>query len=373
MSSSSLPPQHNALVQEVYAEPLITKVLPTPQPTAGAAIIKVLYAAVLSYHKEIYNGKRKYPYPTPMVTGASAIGRVAALGPDSVLLKEGDLVYIDSTIRGRDDSNAIMLLGITEGGTDGSRKLMSGEWRDSTFAEYVKVPLENVYVLDEIRLCGASVDGGLGYAPEQLAWIPKALVPFGGLRSVGVQAGETVIIAPATGGFGSAGVVVALAMGARVIAMGRNVEELAKLKELGPRVETVQMTGDVSSEMAALKRFGKIDVFFDISPPAAQSSTHFKAAILSLRPEGRVSLMGGLLDDLPIPHRFVMRFDITLKGKWMYSRADNLALLGMFSTGILDARNIAKVLGTFKLEEWEKAFDVASNAGRLGELVLFTP
>jgi threonine dehydrogenase-like Zn-dependent dehydrogenase len=373
MSESSLPPQHNALVQEVYAKPLIIKMVPTPQPTPGAAIIKILYASILSYHGDIYNGKRKYAYPTPIVAGASAIGRVAALGPDTVLLKRGDLVYIDPTIRGRDDNNAIMLMGIAEGGTDGSRKLMHSEWRDATFAEYVKAPLENVFVLDEKRLCSATVDGGLGYAPEQLSWIPKALVPFGGLRSIGLQAGETVIIAPATGGFGSAGVVVALAMGARVIAMGRNAEELARLKELGSRVETVQMTGDVTSEMTALKKFGKIDAFLDISPPAAQNSTHFKAAILSLRPEGRVSLMGGLLEDLPIPHRFVMRFDITLKGKWMYSRADNLALLGMFNTGVLDARNIVKVLDTFKLEEWEKAFDVAASAGRLGELVLFTP
>ncbi|KAF2809736.1 NAD(P)-binding protein [Mytilinidion resinicola] len=328
----------------------------------------------MAYLPDVYNGARAYAYATPLVTGTAAIGRVVALGPDAVVLKPHDLVYVDAVVRGRDDPGAIILMGIAEGMTEGSRKLMRGEWRDATFAEYAKVPLENVHVLDEARLCGSPAEGGLGYGTEQLGWMLQALVPYGGLRSIGVQAGETVIVAPATGGFGSAAVVVALAMGARVIAMGRNGEALEGLKrELGGRVETVRMTGDVGEEMAALKRFGKIDAFFDISPPEAKGSTHFKAAVLSLRPEGRVSLMGGFLEDVPIPHRFVMRFDITLRGKWMYSRADNVAFLSLLNTGVLDVRSIVKVRGTFKLEEWEKAFEAAAGAGRLGELVMFNP
>jgi D-arabinose 1-dehydrogenase-like Zn-dependent alcohol dehydrogenase len=374
MSTSSLLSTHKALIQEIYAEPLVVKAIPTPQPTPGSVIVRVLYAPVVSYMRDVYNGKRKYAYPTPIVPGASIIGRVVATGPDAVLLKEGDLIYFDLTIRGRDDNSAIMLMGVTEGGTEGSRKLMSGEWRESTFAEYAKLPLENVFRLDEKRLCGPLEEGGLGYAQEQLSWILQGLIPYGGLKSINIQPGETVIITPATGGFGSAAVVVALAMGARVIAMGRNAEALMNLKKLSPRVETVQMTGDLQAELAALKKLGRIDAFFDISPSEAQSSTHFKAAILSLRPEGRVSLMGGLLEDLPIPHRFVMRFGITLRGKWMYSREDNISFLNLLTSGVLDVRDIVKVLGSFKLEEWEQAFELAATeGGRLGQMVVLTP
>ncbi|RWA04197.1 hypothetical protein EKO27_g10906 [Xylaria grammica] len=374
MSTGILLPTHKALVQEVYAEPLVVKTVPTPQPPPGAAIVRVLYAPIISYMRDVYNGTRKYPYPTPLVPGTSAIGRVAATGPDAVLLKVGDLVYFDCTVRGRDDSSAIMLMGITQGGGEGSKMLMEGEWRDCTYAEFVKAPLENLLRLDEKRLCGSPADGGLGYAPEQLTWVLQAMVPYGGLRSIGLQAGETVIVAPATGSFGSAAVVVALGMGARVIAMGRNPEALAQLKVLGPRVETVRITGDVEADVASLKRFGKIDAFFDISPPEAQNSTHFKSAILSLRNEARVCMMGGLLNDLPIPHQFVMRNDITLKGKWMYSRADCQALLNMVTTGVLDVREIAQVVETFKLEEWKKALDAAAEqGGRLGKMVIFTP
>ncbi|KAI8632583.1 alcohol dehydrogenase [Xylariaceae sp. FL1651] len=373
MSTFVLPPTHKALVQEVYGEPLVVKTVPTPQPTSGSAVIKVLYAPIVSYTRDVYNGNRKYAYIAPLVTGASAIGRVAATGPDAALLKEGDLVYFDCTVRGRDDSDAIILMGFSHGGKEGSRKLMEGEWRDSTFAEYAKLPLENLYLLDEKRLCGSPSAGGLGYAPEQLTWILQALVPYGGLRSIGLQAGETVIVAPATGGFGSAAVVVALSMGARVIAMGRNADALAQFKALGPRIETVQMTGDVQTELESLKKFGRIDAFFDISPRDAQNSTHVKSAILSLRNEGRVSLMGGFLEDLPIPHRFIMRCDITLRGKWMYSRADCLAFVGLLTTGALDVRKLVKVNKAFTLDEWETAFAFAAEHRGLGELVIFTP
>lgn len=368
-----LPPTHRALVQEVYGEPLKVKEIPTPKPTPGAAVLKILHAPVISYMRDVYNGKRKYAYPTPLVTGTSAVGRVAAVGPDATTLKEGDLVFFDCTIHGRDDNQAIILMGISEGSTDASRSLIRGEWRDGTFAEYAKVPLENCYLLDERRLCSPVSGGGLGYAPEQLSWILNGLVPYGGLRSINLQAGETIIITPATGSFGSSAVAVAVAMGARVIAMGRNVEQLNKLKALGPRVETVPMTGNLGTDIEALKKFGKADAFFDISPSEAQSSPHFKAAILSLRPEGRISFMGGLLEDLPIPSRFIMRLDITLKGKWMYNRADVLNFLSLLNMGALDLHSIVKVSGSFPLEDWEKAFEDATGCRGLGETVLLRP
>lgn len=229
--------------------------------------------------------------------------------------------------------------------------------------------------MDEARLCGPLNAGGLGYSPEQLCWILQALVPYGGLRSIDLQAGETILIAPSTGGFGSAAVVVALAMGAKVIAAGRNSEALAKTKALSDKVETIQITGSVEEQVAAIKKAagGNIDAFLDISPPEAQHSTHLKAGILSLRQAGRVSLMGGLLEDVAFPHRFIMRRNITLVGRWMYSREEILAFLRLLTSGVLNFREIVRVLGKHTLEDWEKAFDNAWDSGRLGELVVITP
>lgn len=93
---------------------------------------------------------------------------------------------------------------------------MAGEWRDSTYAEYTKVPLENCFPLDEKRLLGEIADGGFGYKIEDVAYIPRPIVPYGGLVDIRLQPGETIIIAPATGSFGGAAVEIAIAMGARV-------------------------------------------------------------------------------------------------------------------------------------------------------------
>jgi threonine dehydrogenase-like Zn-dependent dehydrogenase len=269
---------------------------------------------------------------------------------------------MDTFIHGRDDPSAAFLLGVHEGHTPGSKHLMAGEWRDATYAEYCKLPLENCFPLNEDLLLGKC-----GYKVEELADIARLAIPFGGLSDINVKPGETVIVAPATGGFGMGAVKVALAMGARVIAMGRNTSILSSLSETHERIETVAITGDMSADYEALKKFGVIDAFFDISPPAAAESTHFKSAMLSLRHGGRVSLMGGLGGDLKIPHSVVMHRDLCLRGKWMYSAQNVRDLVKMIETGLLrlGEGSGTKIVGRYRLEEWEKAFDEAKkNLGK---------
>lgn len=280
----ALPATHRALVLSSVRDPLDITLVPnhpTPSPVPGSAVVRILATGVISYAGEVYSGIRSYPFPKPMVPGSSAIGRVAAVGPDAASLKPGQLVFLDSFVRGRDDDAARILLGVSDGVTDGSRKLMRDAWRDGTFAEYARLPLENCYALDEARLLGsghADDEGGLGYAVEDLLAIGNMLVPYGGLRDVGLQAGEKVVVAPATGMFGGSAVPVALAMGAgKVVAMGRNEEMLARLRELGPRVRTVSIVGDVEAETKALREDGPANVFFDISPPGTAGSSYFKA------------------------------------------------------------------------------------------------
>jgi threonine dehydrogenase-like Zn-dependent dehydrogenase len=152
--SSLLPSHHRALVLSSLDAGFQLKTLPTPQPTLGSAIVNVLSVTILSYMRDIYsnNPDRNYSFPKPLVGGMSAIGRIAALGPDSVSLQPSQLVYIDFVIRGRDDPSILFLSAINEGFSSGSKKLMRDVWRDGTFAEYAKVPLENCIPLNEARL-----------------------------------------------------------------------------------------------------------------------------------------------------------------------------------------------------------------------------
>ena len=374
-SPSALPEMHRALVLTSIREPLTVEKIPTPQPGPGSVVIQVLGAPVVPYMRDIYNGTRWTAYPDTFVTGNSAVGRVAAIGPDATLLRPGQLVLFDCTVRGRDDPTAVFLHGINEGSTEGSKKLMHGEWRDSTYAEYAKVPLENCFVLDEKRLLGKPEEGGLGYSYGNLLYISASLVPYGGLRDIDLKAGQTIIVCPATGSFSGAAVLVALAMGARVIAMGRNLDALKKLTTLGERVEIVQTTGDVEADAKTLQKFGEIDACLDLSPPAVTNPTYLKSAILSLRRGGRVSLMGGGSRDLSVPYAVVMYRDLRLQGKYMYTREDIGALIKLVEVGLmkLDESVGVRIVGEFALEDWDKAFTTAAeNPGR-GRMILIKP
>jgi NADPH:quinone reductase-like Zn-dependent oxidoreductase len=356
LTSSSLPPKHRALVLHSTRDPYDMSVVeqPTPQPGPGSAVVRILSAAVLTYAWKVYSGKKPYPYPEPFVPGSSTVGS------DATRLKPGQLVYFDCYVHGRDHSTSLFLHGLSAGFTPGSNMLMESSWRDGTYAEYAKLPLENCFPMDEARLLGNPADGGFGYTVEDLLTIS---VPFGGLRDVDVKAGEKVIITPATGTFGSAAVVGALSMGARVVAMGRNIEALERLKSFSPegRIRIVQNTGDVTADVKELTKDGPADVFFDISPGKAWNSSHFKSCIQALKRGGRMSMMGAH-QELSLPIQTIMFNDITVKGKWMYEKEDMRVMINLAETGYLklgEAGGI-KTVSTFPLEQFDAAFDAAT-------------
>jgi alcohol dehydrogenase len=138
-------------------------------------------------------------------------------------------------VRSRDKPLApdIELQGITAP-TPGAQRLHA-YFHDGSWAEQIRVPTEN-----------ASALGPLSPA-EVTQWIAmgRLLVPFGGLLAGELQPGEILVVNGATGPFGSAGVMVGLALGARaVIATGRNQRALGELaRRLGPRVIPVAMHG----------------------------------------------------------------------------------------------------------------------------------
>jgi NADPH:quinone reductase-like Zn-dependent oxidoreductase len=304
-----LPETMRVLVLKSPSSEPTVEIVPTPKLAVGSAVVRVLSASVLYYLRDMYLGKRPNSLPKPLIIGTSAIARVVALGLDATKLRPGDLAFVDIIIRSRDDETDVYLAGIHEGFSAGSRKLMTDGYRDWTYAEYCLTPLENLSLLDERRLLGDPEQGGLGYKLEDLNFLTTLLVPYGGLKDIELQAGQTVIVAPATDSFGGAAVLVALAMGARVIAIGRNTTSLANLKKKVPmpdRFETVQVTGDIAADCEELKKFGEIDAYFDIGPPQGYTSTHIKSCILALRHVARISLMGGYREDVALPHVRIM-------------------------------------------------------------------
>ncbi|UPK32006.1 zinc-binding alcohol dehydrogenase family protein [Bradyrhizobium sp. 186] len=333
-----------AAVLKSFGSPLAIENVPDPVPGTGEVIVDVVATRVLSYMNEVFSGERNYALDLPIIPGPGGIGRVRAIGPDATKLAIGDWVFCDPTVRSRDDAIApdIVLQGLTAAGAGGMR--LQKHFRHGSFAQQMMVPTENVKRLGAITSDEATQWCALG----------TMLVPYGGFLAANLQPGETVLVSGATGNFGSAAVSVALAMGAaRVVAPGRNEKILADLvRRFDARVKPVKLSGNEDDDRETMKRVaqGPIDCVFDIMPPSV-GTTVVRAAIMTVRPYGRVVLMGGVGmaggAGLDLPYPWIMRNCITIHGVWMYPPDAASRLIALVRAGLL------------RLDEYETtAFDV---------------
>ena len=348
-----------AAVLEAFGTPLAIRDVPVPVIGTGEVIVDVVAAPVLSYAGEVFSGARRYLLPTPVTPGCGAIGRVREAGPDATRLKPGDWVLCDPTVRSRDDALTpdIVLQGWSARG-EGGQKLQS-RFRDGPFAQSIRVPTENAVPIGDID----PADAGRWCAAVTL------LVAYGGLLAMDLKAGETLLVSGATGNFGSAATLAALAVGARcVVVPGRNPEVLADLdRRFGGRVAPVRLTGDAARDGEAMKRAapGPIDAVLDFLPPSAQA-TAARTAIMTVRPYGRAVLMGGVGmlggEDLALPYPWIMRNLVTLKGQWMYPREAVAGMVGLIRAGLLDLAHFD--VTEFELEDVNDAVaHAAAHAG----------
>jgi NADPH:quinone reductase-like Zn-dependent oxidoreductase len=355
-----------AAILKAFGSPLVIETLPDPVLGTGEVIVDVVATRVLSYANEVFSGERKYLLELPVVPGPGAIGRVRTTGPDATHLATGDWVYCDPTVRSRDDTTTpdITLQGWSARGEGGLR--LQKHFRHGSFAEQMMVPTENVKPI-------GAIDQG-----EAASWcaIGTCLVPYGGFLAAKLQAGETVLVSGATGNFGTAAVAVALAMGAGcVIAPGRNEAAMADLaRRFGPRLRTVKLGGneDEDRQRMLAAATGRIDCVLDILPPSVTTTT-VRAALMTVRPYGRVVLMGGVGmlggAGLELPYPWIMRNCITIHGVWMYPPEAALGLIGLVRSGLLRLDHFA--VTEFDLDHANEAVaHAAANGGPFKMTVL---
>ncbi|MEX3984995.1 zinc-binding dehydrogenase [Paraburkholderia sp. EG287A] len=355
-----------AAILKTLDTPLAIERIPDPSAGTGEVIVDVVAAPVLSYAQEVFSGERRYPIALPIVPGCGAIGRVRTIGPDATKLQPGDWVFCDPTVRARDDALMpdIVLQGWSARGEGGQK--LQGYFHDGPFAERVRVPTENAVRIGDID------------PAEAARWcaLNTLLVPYGGLLASDLRAGEILLVSGATGNFGSACVAVALAMGARcVVAPGRNVQALEKLaRKFGERVRTVALSGDEATDRKRMQRAapGPIDCVMDLMPPSVPATT-VRAAVMAVRPYGRVVLMGGVGmlggAGLELPYPWLMRNDITVRGKWMYPTHAVTLMSGLIRGALLDLGHFDVV--TFALDDANEAVaHAAANGGPFSMTVI---
>ena len=331
--------------------------VPLPEVRPGSVLVRVESQALMSYLKPYVEGKLPaYRAPEDFTPGGNAIGTVEALGDDVWHLKKGQRVVTSSHLVARENVQepGQILVGVTSPGGIGDA--LQSSWKDGTLAEYVLLPAQVV----------TPIEGLDHYEIPQLGAITRCIVPFGGLTRGRLQAGETVVVNGASGAYGSAATLVALAMGAsRVVAAGRSKETLDRLaKAGGDRVFPVVLTGDVAKDTEALRDAanGGAHLAFDQVGNAKDPNSTL-AALGSLYRWGRIVLMGSSAVPIPINYLQMMFNNWEIIGNFMHPQGAYLPLLSLVRSGQLDLSPIkAKV---FSLPELEPAIEYASKAGSL--------
>jgi alcohol dehydrogenase len=338
--------------------------VPIPEPRPGGVLVRVEATSLVSYIRAYVEGRLPFynPPPAPFTIGTNAVGTISAVGPSVWRLKPGQRVVVSPHVVAREnvDDPPQILMGLT---SSADAAPMLADWPDGTLAEYALVPAEAATPLDGLE----ALD------PTALAALSRFVVPFGGLLRGRLQPGETLVVNGATGAFGTAAVLLGVAMGAaRIVAAGRNAAALAEVaKAAGPRVPTATLSGDVAADSKAIREMagGGAHIAFDMIGGATDPRSTL-AALMSLRRGGRLVLMGSMTVDLPIPYTMVMLNDWEILGQFMYPASAYRRLLGMVRAGLLDPRAVKARI--FALTELPAAMEAAAAAGNLEVAVVRT-
>jgi NADPH2:quinone reductase len=240
-------------------EAIVVVELPTPEPTAGSLVVRVLAAGV--NFADVQESRGTYPpgRTPPYLPGQEMVGEVVAIGAGVTGWQVGDQVY---------------------GGGDG------------TFAEYVVAPADALVPVPE------------GWTPTQTAGLfSNWLTAYAALRTFGrVAPGETVLIHAAAGGVGQAAVRIALALGAEVVAAATGPDKRAILGELGVTRVVDPTDGDLAELVRAQIDGRDIDLVID-----GVGGSAFAANLsLTASHTGRIVVIGIVGGDAAVTNRTLL-------------------------------------------------------------------
>jgi len=339
--------------------------VPIPEVRPGSILVRVEASTLMSYLKPYVEGRLpSYHVPDGGFTpGGNCVGIIDAVGKDVWQMSPRRRVVVSSFFRSSENvpEAAQILLGITSLGAGSER--VQADWPDGTLAEYVLVPASTVTAADGLE----NIDS------TRLSAVSRFVIPYGGLVRGRLAAGETLVVNGATGAYGGAAVLLALAMGAgRVVAAGRDAEKLRKLTRLaGKAVVAVALSGDQGRDAAALRDAagGGAEIAFDMVGGAKDPSSTL-ACLNSLRRGGRLVLMGSMSVDLPISYMQLMINSLEVIGNFMHPVDAYRSVLAMVRGGRLDLTALEPKV--YPLAELPAAMEAAQKAGSL-EFVVMKP
>ncbi len=318
--------------------------VPEPEPGPGQTIIR-LHAAALN-RRDVFVTQGQYPgakpEALPVILGSDGSGEVVARGEGAGGPDEGTEVVINPALYWGDDPRK-----------PGKDYRILGLPDDGTFAQFVKVPAENVFP-----------------KPSHLSHEEAAAIPLGALTAYRalvtrgeVEEGETVVVPGIGSGVATFVVQIAAALGARVFVTSGNDEKIEKARELGAEGGVNYNSEDWSKELKSMT--GGVDLSVDHVGGDALD------ALVSLaRPGSRVVTFGataGPKVTVVMPRIFLKH--LTVLGTAMGTNEEFGAMLDLYAEhGLRPTIN-----ETFALEEATAAMQHMEGGKGIGKIVIDIP
>lgn len=276
----------------------------------------------------------------PLIPGSDGAGLVAEVGQGTDHLKVGEAVVINPSLNWGDREDRPSLSFKILGGPD-----------PGTYAEYVVVPVENVFP-----------------KPSPLSFDEAAAVPLASLtawRAVitrgQVRPGERVVVLGIGGGVATFALQIARATGAMVIVTSSSEAKLERARTLGADL-AINYTSEDWEKIILERTGGGADVIID-----SVGKETWAKALRALRPGGRLITFGattGRATEVDI--RQVFWNQISILGTTMGSPREFSAMLQLYEAGRLKPI----VDSSFPLREASAAHRRMDAGQQFGKIVL---
>jgi threonine 3-dehydrogenase len=320
--------------------------VPVPEVGANDVLIKIQKAAICGTDIHIFNWDRwaQKTIKPPLVIGHEFVGNVEEIGSNVHDVELGELVSGEGHI----------VCGRCRNCLAGRRHLCTepkciGVNRDGAFAEYLSIPVSNVWHCD------------ITIPTEVLSCFD----PFGNAVHTTLSydlVGEDVLITGA-GPIGCMAVAVAKYAGARyVVITDVNPFRLELAKKMGPT-----LTLDVRSQSIedAVRKL-KMKEGFDVGLEMSGNPQAFKDMLVNMCHGGKIALLG-ILPETTIDWDYVVFNSLTIKGIYGREMYETWYKATMLIQGGVDLTPL--ITHRFHYTEYQKAFEIMLS-GKSGKVIL---
>lgn len=278
---------------------------PIPQAVAGHVVIRVR-ASSFNYHDLFtVKGMPGIRVPLPVIIGLDMAGEITELGEGVANWKIGDRVLVNPVNK---------------------KKGLMGEMLDGGMAEYCLVSADQLIAI-----------------PDRVTFVDAAALPvaYGTAHRMlithkTVKRGDKVVVLGASGGVGTACVILAKLLGAEVIACASSDKKLCRLKEIGAD-EVIDYT-KVDWSKWAIEKYGKpqrrsyeggVDVVINFT-----GGDTWVPSLRCIKRGGRLLVCGATAGHDPKEDlRYVWSFEINIQGSNSFYDEDLQGLLALIADG----------------------------------------